>query len=176
MVSRRLLSKLKPFEIENASVCPGCNRPSPDPFEDHAVSCSSSSGLRTKLWHDRLVRTFQFVCFSSGHHSHSEVSGHAIHGGNMRPNGVLYWAPNVVTDVHTCNPTDHMPRSCSEPGMLPLRLRMKRLPNGVIFVLPREIALFRLPLKLVDVLAWLPLTSSTKSPIHPAAPLANCLF
>ena len=117
MVSRRLLSKLKPFEIENASVCPGCNRPSPDPFGDHAVSCSSSSGPRTKLWHDRLVRTFQFVCFSSGHHSHSEVSGHAIHGGNMRPDGVLYWTPNVVTDVRTCNPTDHMPRSCSEPGI-----------------------------------------------------------
>ena len=35
----------------------------------------------------------------------------------MRPDGVLYWTPNVVTDVRTCNPTDHMPRSCSEPGI-----------------------------------------------------------
>ena len=35
----------------------------------------------------------------------------------MRPDGVLYWTPNVATDVRTCNPADHMPRSCSEPGI-----------------------------------------------------------
>ena len=119
MLSRRLLLKLKPFQMEEASVCPGCKVLSPDPYGDHAVTCNSSTGPKTKLWHDPLVRVFQAVCSASGHRARAEVTGHIVLGGNMRPDGVKYSSSGhcIVTDVRTCNPTDKIPRSCTEEGV-----------------------------------------------------------
>ena len=77
-----------------------------DVFGDHALHCRLGSGLRTRLWHDPIVRECLALARMAGTSCAPEVSGHMLFS-DKRPDLVIYngiGCRNQLTDVVTCDP------------------------------------------------------------------------
>ena len=119
-VRRRLLLPLTTLSRSEFRRCPTCAATSSDMyrsqqheriavvdvFGDHALHCRLGSGLRTRLWHDPIVRECLALARMAGTSCAPEVSGHMLFS-DKRPDLVIYngiGCRNQLTDVVTCDP------------------------------------------------------------------------
>ena len=129
----KLLLPTTNFE-EGPRQCPTCKRtsaeslkatfplfPTVDVFGDHSTSCQEASGsLRTKLWHDPMVRVWLYLMRGAGIRCDKELQGVVI-GSGKRPDIVVpatHGSAEVWYDFRTCTPTSasNCKRAAMEPG------------------------------------------------------------
>ena len=130
----KLLLPLTIFNEDAPTQCPTCHvmstkkmrGPSPaypelDVFGDHALRCTMAvGGVRTKHWHDALVRTWFYIMRGTGAQCGTEVNGLVV-GCNKRPDAVIFATPGsdeIWFDVRTCTPNNagDCKRAATSPG------------------------------------------------------------
>jgi hypothetical protein len=95
--------------------------PELDVFGDHALRCTMAiGGVRTKHWHDALVRTWFYNMRGTGVQCGTEVNGLVV-SCNKRPDAVIFATPGsdeIWFDVRTCTPNNagDCKRAATSPG------------------------------------------------------------